>query len=98
MRKTLSASQICCGRAGSKLVQGNWEIPHGRTGGRVEYRISRWRPPPPQMPSSPSPFDAKHIRLVVVPIEYRGIYQWNIRVDRYQVPGQIAVDEIAPER
>jgi hypothetical protein len=45
------------------------------------------------MPSSPSPFDAKHVGLIIESVEYHGIYHRNIGVNRREVPGQIAVDE-----
>jgi hypothetical protein len=80
-------------QGGQQLVQGDWEIPHAHSG-RVEYRISDGGPRAADAQLT-EPFDAKHIGLVVESVEYHGIYHWNIRVDRYQVPGQIAVDECA---
>ena len=60
--------------------------------GSFEYRISDGGPAP-HMPSSPSPFDAKHVGLIIESVEYHGIYHRNIGVNRREVPGQIAVDE-----
>src|SRR6266849_5281483 len=80
-------------QGGQQLVQGDWEIPPAHSG-RVEYRISDGGPRAAYAQLT-EPFDAKHIGLVVESVEYHGIYHWNIRVDRYQVPGQIAVDECA---
>jgi hypothetical protein len=65
-----------------------------RTSGCVEYRISNGSPRAAYAQLA-EPFDAKHIGLVVESVEYHGIYHWNIRVDRHEVPGQIVVDERA---
>src|SRR6202022_1879851 len=83
-------------QGGQQLVQGDREIPHSHSG-RVEYRISDGGPRAAYAQLT-EPFDAKHIGLVVESVEYHGIYHWNIRVDRYEVPGQIAVDERAGPR
>src|SRR5215470_12577985 len=74
-----------------QLVQGDWEIPHAHSG-RVEHCVSDRRPRTAYAQLS-KPFDAKHVGLVVESVEHHGIYHRNIRVDRYEVPGQIAVDE-----
>src|SRR5260370_1944719 len=83
-------------QGGQQLVQGDWEIPPAHSG-RVEYRISDGGPRAAYAQLT-EPFDAKHIGLVVESVEYHGIYHWNIRVDRYELPGQIAVDERAGPR
>src|SRR6266852_4602500 len=83
-------------QGGQQLVQGDWEIPPAHSG-RVEYRISDGGPRAAYAQLT-EPFDAKHIGLVVESVEYHGIYHWNIRVDRYEVPGQIALDERAGPR
>jgi hypothetical protein len=80
-------------QGGQQLVKGDWEIPHAYSS-RVEYRISDGGARAAYAQLS-EPFDAKHIGLVVESVEHYGIYYWNIRVDRYEVPGQIAVDERA---
>src|SRR6201993_3891622 len=79
-----------------QLVEGDWEMPNAHSGG-VEYRISDGGPRAAYAQLT-EPFDAKHIGLVVESVEYHCIYHWNIRVDRYEVPGQIAVDERAGAR
>src|ERR1700740_3656455 len=89
----IGSSSVLLRQGGQQLVQGDWEIPHAHRG-RVEYRISDGGPRAAYAQLT-EPFDAKHIGLAVESVEYHGIYHWKIRVDRNQVPGQIAVDECA---
>src|SRR5713226_9298692 len=96
MSAFIGSSSDLLRQGGEQLVQGDWEIPPAHSG-RVEYRISDGGPRAAYAQLT-EPFDAKHIGLVVESVEYHGIYHWNIRVDRYEVPGQIAVDERAGPR
>src|ERR1700740_3562044 len=71
-------------QGGQQLIQGDWEIPHAHSG-RVEYRISDGGRCAANAQLT-EPFDAKHIGLVVESVEYYGIYRWNIRVNRHEIP------------
>src|SRR6266853_1705966 len=76
---------------GQQFVDSDWELPHADSG-RVKDGVSDCGPCAADAQLS-DPFDTECIGLAVEAVKEHGLNRGNIGVNRYEVAGQITVDE-----